>query len=184
MFLLAHQDDTDVEAGEIFTFNLTPDKNSTLDTVYSPVANVQDAIEAIVLNKIFPIGSTYIQIAETDGSFDENKSPENLFGGTWQLIYSQESIFLRTEGSLANADRKNGIQGDAGRNATGDLAFAHPPVFAATGVFRKQGDRNGLNNPGGQDGERSVNFDLSRAYSVANEFRVRNILIRIYLRIA
>ncbi len=61
MFLLAHQDDTDVEAGEIFTFNLTPDKNSTLDTVYSPVANVQQAIEIIVLNKIMPIGSTYIQ---------------------------------------------------------------------------------------------------------------------------
>ena len=47
MFLLAHQDDTDVEAGEIFTFNLTPDKNSTLDTVYSPVANVQQLGEAL-----------------------------------------------------------------------------------------------------------------------------------------
>ena len=52
MFLLAHQDDTDVEAGEIFTFNLTPDKNSTLDPIYSPVANVQQAIEIIVNDKI------------------------------------------------------------------------------------------------------------------------------------
>ena len=47
MFLIAHQDDTDVEAGEIFTFNLTPDKNSTLDPVYSPVANVQQLGEAL-----------------------------------------------------------------------------------------------------------------------------------------
>lgn len=33
MFILAHQDDTDVEAGEIFTFNLTPDKNDKLEII-------------------------------------------------------------------------------------------------------------------------------------------------------
>ncbi|MEI0526047.1 hypothetical protein R4K54_08995 [Brachyspira murdochii] len=52
MFLLGHQDDTDVEAGEIFTFNLTPDKNSTLNPIYSEAANVQQAIEVVVNEKI------------------------------------------------------------------------------------------------------------------------------------
>ena len=47
-FSIAHQDGSNIEKGEIFTFNLTPDKNSTVDPIYSTADNVQNAIEAIV----------------------------------------------------------------------------------------------------------------------------------------
>ena len=37
-----------VQVGDTITFNLTPDKNSTADPIYSTAENVQNAIEAIV----------------------------------------------------------------------------------------------------------------------------------------
>ncbi|MCZ9850161.1 hypothetical protein [Brachyspira hyodysenteriae] len=48
MFSIAYQDGSNIQEGDVFTFNLTPDKNSTLDPIYSSVSNVQEAIEAIV----------------------------------------------------------------------------------------------------------------------------------------
>ncbi|WP_157154546.1 phage tail protein [Brachyspira murdochii] len=45
---LAYQDGSQVQQGDVFTFNLTPDKNSALDPVYMGVNNIQDAIETIV----------------------------------------------------------------------------------------------------------------------------------------
>ena len=65
-----------------------------------------------------------IQVSEANGTFDNNKSPanwyKNKYGITtvWSLVYNGDSITLRTEGSLSNSGRSNGIQGDAGRNAT------------------------------------------------------------------
>ena len=52
LLFLGYQDGSDMQAGDTITFNLTPDKNSTLDPVYSPVANVQQAIEVIVNDKL------------------------------------------------------------------------------------------------------------------------------------
>ncbi|MEI0496715.1 phage tail protein, partial [Brachyspira intermedia] len=44
---LGYQDGSEIQQGDVFTFNLTPDKNSTLAPVYSPVANVQQLGEAL-----------------------------------------------------------------------------------------------------------------------------------------
>ncbi|MEI0447887.1 phage tail protein [Brachyspira intermedia] len=190
MFLLAHQDDTDVEAGEIFTFNLTPDKNSTLDTVYSPVANVQQAIEIIVLNKIMPIGSTYIQFAEDDGTFDASKSPEKLFGGTWQLKYNTESVFFRTEGSLSEEGRSNGIQQDAMQKLTGTIhtynTQEHRIIMDGTGCFSiESGGGYGSNSDTGLlQVSQGVKFDNSKQARTSTENRTKNRKIRIYKRIA
>ena len=58
-----------------------------------------------IIDLLHPIGSTYIQFAEDNGTFDTSKSPEKLFGGTWQLKYNTESVFFRTEGSLSEEGR-------------------------------------------------------------------------------
>ena len=47
IFYFAYQDGSEIQQGDVFTFNLTPDKNSTLAPVYSPVANVQQLGEAL-----------------------------------------------------------------------------------------------------------------------------------------
>ena len=52
LLFLMYQDDTDLQVGERITFNLTPDKNSTLNPIYQNVTNVQSAIETIVNDKI------------------------------------------------------------------------------------------------------------------------------------
>ena len=46
--VIAYQDGSIINTDDVFTLNLTPDKNSILDPIYSQVANVQEAIEAIV----------------------------------------------------------------------------------------------------------------------------------------
>ena len=82
-----------------------------------------------------PVGSFYTQYAEDDGTFDEDKSPSNLFGGTWQILHNNEGIFLRTEGGYANENRVDGIQGDAIRNIAGTIQIMTTNLAAPTGVF-------------------------------------------------
>ena len=58
LLFLQYQDDSYIQVGETITFDLTPDKNFTLDSIYSTVANVQQLGEALnqkdieLLNKI------------------------------------------------------------------------------------------------------------------------------------
>lgn len=47
LLFLMHQDETDLQVGEKITFNLTPDKNSTLNPIYQNVNNVQQMGEAL-----------------------------------------------------------------------------------------------------------------------------------------
>ena len=47
---LAYQDGSQVQQGDVFTFNLTPDKNPTLNPIYQDPRNVQQAIEALADN--------------------------------------------------------------------------------------------------------------------------------------
>ncbi|OEJ15766.1 phage tail protein [Brachyspira hampsonii] len=49
-FALQYTDGSSINQGDVFTFNLTPDKNVALDPIYSEVTNVQDAIEAVKTN--------------------------------------------------------------------------------------------------------------------------------------
>ena len=196
---LISSNDTATIASEVAYNN----NNSNLES-----DNIQDAIDEIVtknsdannslqeqlknlinslMNKIHPIGSYYIQLSKPDGTFDDTEAPSKLWEGTvWKLLYNTESIFLRTEGSLSENGRSNGIQGDAGRNATGGFYLIYAKNNTA-GVFYdadQPGNGSGLAdyNPYWQIGR--INMDLSRAYTTANEFRVRNRLIRIYKRIS
>ena len=112
---------------------------------------------------------------------------KNKYGITtvWSLVYNGDSITLRTEGSLSNSGRSNGIQGDAGRNATGRFYFGYERnVFASgTGIYTVEGigKKNYTQKDAGANGYNNVYSDLSRAYTTANEFRMRNRLMRIYI---
>jgi len=68
---------------------------------------------ATIHNAAWPVGAYYTQFSEADGSFSSAKSPSALFGGTWALRFNTESVFFRTEGALAAADRSSGVQEDA-----------------------------------------------------------------------
>ena len=142
-----------------------------------------------------PIGSTYIQFAEDNGTFDASKSPEKLFGGTWQLKYNTESVFFRTEGSLSEEGRSNGIQNYAIKNIVGSV-----PRGTDRGVFGPKSnivDKTTLLGisgsydttwvTGGGSGNKVyyLDFDASRVVNTSNnETRVKNRKIRIYKRIA
>lgn len=141
------------------------------------------------LQKRYMIPPQFIQVSEADGTFDDNKSPatwyKNKYGVTtvWSLVYNGDSITLRTEGGLSNDRRNNGIQEDAGRNATGNFYLIYAKNNTA-GVFYDDGYGENGNfspeyNPYWQVGR--IYMDLSRAYTTANEFRMRNRLMRIYI---
>ncbi|MBW5392777.1 hypothetical protein E6A49_08670, partial [Brachyspira pilosicoli] len=143
VYILAvgYEDESTISKDDIFTFNLIPDKNYTLEPIYKNVTNVQELGEALnekdinlqnqidILLKRYMIPPQHIQVSEANGTFDDNKSPANwykkIWGITtvWKLVYNGDGISLRTEGGLSNDRRNNGIQEDAGRNATG--TFGH-----------------------------------------------------------
>ena len=148
-------------------------------------ANVQTALD--ILNSRYMIPPQVIQVAEADGTFDDNKAPANWYKNmysittVWTLVYNGDGITLRTEGGLSNDRRNSGIQEDAGRNATGKFygLFARG---TPQGIFYTDGQGK-TSGPGTQIemwGEEYINFNLARSYTTANEFRVKNRLMRIY----
>lgn len=121
--VIAYQDGSQIQEGDIFTFNLIPDNNYILDPIYKNVTNVQELGESLALRYMIP--PYYVQYPDNEGNFNANEEPSVWFKKmynvttTWQIIFNTESVSFRTEGDLANVDRVGGIQGDAGRNATG-----------------------------------------------------------------
>ena len=172
-------------------------KDITIDNIEGITAyNLQEAIESIVLNKIKPIGSVYYQISELNGSFDNNKSPEKLFGGTWQILHNNEGIFLRTEGGYANENRINGVQDYAIINIQGTLGLMS---WSSNGqpyqsgcfqiyVVNTEGiatiDSSSFPYPKWINTRAEINFNNLGIPVSNNEIRVKNRLIRIWLRIA
>ena len=200
---VGYEDESTISKDDIFTFNLIPDKNYTLEPICKNVTNVQELGEALnekdinlqnqidILLKRYMIPPQHIQVSEVNGTFDDNKAPanwyKNKYGITtvWSLVYNGDSITLRTEGGLSNDRRNNGIQEDAGRNATGRFYFGFGRnVFkSGTGIYTVEGigKQNYRQQDYGANGYNNVYSDLSRAYTTANEFRMRNRLMRIYI---
>ena len=73
LLFLQYQDDSYIQVGETITFDLTPDKNFTLDLIYSTVANVQQLGEALnqkdieLLNKINNLKAVNIKMDTISG---------------------------------------------------------------------------------------------------------------------
>ena len=71
--VLAYQDDSKIQDNDVFTFNLTPDKNSTLSPIYKDVTNVQQLGEVLsqkdteLLNKINGLKAANIKIDTISG---------------------------------------------------------------------------------------------------------------------
>lgn len=130
---------------------------------------------------IRPIGSHYVQFAESDGSFSTARSPSTLFGGTWSLRFNDESVFFRTEGTLAADGRADGIQGDAIRNITGSLQL-HAAGSSPEGAITRTA--TGARADGSSGGGTLMGFDASLVVPTASENRVANRLIRVWERTA
>ena len=150
---------------------------------------LKEAIDKLILNKSCPIGSTYIQFAEDNGTFDASKSPEKLFGGTWQLKYNTESVFFRTEGSLSEEGRSNGIQGDAIQRFTS--AFRSYSWITANGQngvlkweYRTDYSRASTEPANLNTSDILYTLDSNLQIRSSNETRSKNRKIRVYKRIA
>ena len=194
--VIAYQDGNQIQEGDIFTFNLTPDKNYILDKVLKPVENVQELGESLALK--YMILPYYVQYPDASGNFDSNEEPSNWFKKmygvttTWQIMFNSESVSFRTEGDLANADRVNGIQGDAIQNITGGFRFMSANNNSLTATDSEDGFIYSSNmsntaqiNPnmritGSQQLSHALKFDASRVVSTSNEVRTKNRLKRIY----
>ena len=165
----------------IKAFGLEP--NNTSET------QLKEAIENKLKNYVCPIGSYYIQPAKPDGTFDDTAAPSKLWEGTvWELLYNTESIFLRTEGSLSEENRSNGIQPYGMKNLTG----RHWHIGAANNSAVGAGVFSFPNKPGGlgvMSGTSLVTDFISFATKTqikeyTNDIVVKNRKIRIYKRIA
>lgn len=70
---LAYQDDSKIQDNDVFTFNLTPDKNAALNPIYQNVTNVQQLGEVLsqkdteLLNKINGLKAANIKIDTISG---------------------------------------------------------------------------------------------------------------------
>lgn len=201
---LISSNDTATIASEVAYNN----NNSNLES-----DNIQDAIDEIVtknsdannslqeqlknlinslMNKIHPIGSYYIQLSKPDGTFDDTEAPSKLWEGTvWKLLYNTESIFLRTEGSLSEEGRSNGIQDYATKRLQGNFFGVETTagdfgVGGITYITYRQGSAVSSKSNNSSVVPRSyVGIDSNlTSKSSENESRVKNRLIRIYKRIA
>ena len=142
ILFLDYQDGSTLEAGDTITFNLTPDKNSTLDPVYSEVTNVQQMGEVLANRYLLPC--FYEQLTDDNGNFLEEEEPANWYKRlynlttTWELVHNTKSIVYRTEGTKSSVDRVNGLQPYGIKEINGDF---HSFGQLAIGVF----------SPGSQD---------------------------------
>ena len=156
--------------------------------------NVQTALDILNTNilelskKVYPIGSVYIQYAEEDGTFDDNKSPENLFGGTWELKFANEGVAFITEGGYSNENRVNGVQGEAIKPISGHIDdMIRGDNGGNSGVLGLSNRMNGnieYRDPGSFSRIR-LDFDLSKSgYPIGSNIRMKNRQKRIYERVA
>ena len=158
----------------------------TLDELQNKQDELQNKQDE--LQKRYMIPPQFIQVSEADGTFDDNKSPatwyKNKYGVTtvWSLVYNGDSITLRTEGGLSNDRRNNGIQEDAGRNATASFFIRGSIAMQSSGVLvGASNSKSWASSYTNTDSPSNITLDLSRAYTTANEFRMRNRLMRIYI---
>ncbi|MEI0551238.1 hypothetical protein R4K89_13130 [Brachyspira intermedia] len=184
--VIAYQDNSTINTDDVFTFNLTPDKNSTLAPVYSPVANVQQAIEVLIKRYNIPL-YCYVY-PEDDGTFDDRKRPANyyynLFGVTtvWRKRFSNTGAFFRAEGGLADENRSGLLQQDAIRNITaraGDILCAG--VVSTSGAWYYDLINNGSCDTYNQTTKRVwLTLDVSRQVPTSTENRPINIKIEVW----
>ena len=181
--------------------DITALKNKTNDPTFSnrilSLINSSPFVWAI-RSLAYPIKSTYTQYPNDRGVFDKTETPKALFGGDWELLFSNEGVFFRTEGGLSEdptipigggtgINRINGVQGDAIKNMTGQIrTTGRKGLFdVSTGSFSLSGNIDNNSNANLSTFSGSPNVDLNSYGSVktALENRPTNRLIKIWQRI-
>lgn len=174
--------------------------DNTNTIVFNNISTNNITIDEKELNKylldiVYPIGSFYVQFPDishnqVSRAFPDDKSPQNLFGGIWELMWDKDAIFFRTEGNNSNVSRDTtGIQPDAMINLTGYTSWTQTNywsknVSTSDGVFKNgttfQKIRTDKGN-GDDIGIRNL-FELSAGIQTGSEVRVKNRIIRIWKR--
>ena len=185
LFYFSYTDGSSVSIGDEFTFNLLAEKNYKLENIKKSVDNVQELGE--VLSNRLMLPSYYTQYAKTDGTFDDNEAPNNwykkMYGidTTWELMFNTESVYFRTEGDLSNIDRINGLQGDTGRELTGNISYKASRWYGISGAAYLDREDSGWGAMNGGSGDSSnIMIKSSRQWPTSNEFRTKNRIIRVY----
>ncbi len=151
-----------------------PLKEGENPTIVSDVA----ASTRFVRDFVFPVGKVVVQ------HYNERK-PVELYGGTWTEMYTGESVFFRTYKDGVSGDFNGGVQSDAMREIEGNLyniAGVHNRFSTADKAFTVE--RTGASdydyNPYGN--RYTVKFKASNVVPTANEFRPKNVAIRVWRR--
>lgn len=179
LLFLMHQDDTDLQVGEKITFNLTPDKNSTLDPIYQNVTNVQQAIES--LSSRIPL--FFDVYPEDNGTFDDAKRPANyyktLYNVTtvWKKRFGNTGAFTRYQGGNSNEGRSGLIQDYAMNRLTGwwrGVYNVGQGNMCGGNIIAIDSSHSCTRTTGDQDGW--VTLDTGRVIPSGSEIRAINIL--------
>ena len=151
-----------------------------------------------IINLLRPVGSQYRMVAVAEDNdpavaFPVAERPETLFPGTtWELLWDSSSVYFRTEGTLADDGRVDGLQGDAMQRITGSFGRArwgydldgHEGVFTG-GPSQIARSESGSDSSGSRllfDNSLSTQPNPAKTNDI--ETRVRNVLERVYRRTA
>lgn len=184
--VIAYQDGSEIQSGDIFTFNLIPDNNYILDPIYKNVTNVQELGESLALR--YMINPYYVQYADLSGNFNSNEEPSVWFKKmynvttTWQIIFNDKSVFFRTEGSKSSVSRSNGLQPYGMQNLTGQFGIQGSSFVNVTnGVFIMDYEYPGSTYAAAGTSYQIVSFNSSRQIKhYTGDIVVDNYQIRIY----
>ena len=186
-------------------FTTTTDDSDTIASVDSDIFDINTDIFNInkksfadtIRDMVYPINSTYIQFPnESNGQFENSKTPNVLFGGVWEARFNSKGVFFRTEGGYAGEARNgsNGIQSDAleKHRHTTEIGSHFHYYRTSRGLF-DWGSRDEWVMKHGSYGDRfnteSTNLGNKTSHHQnegrsSDETRSTNMLIRIWERIA
>ncbi len=155
------------------------------------------SLNTYILDKVYPIGSFYVQYPAANSNtesiaFPNNKKPGSLFPGTtWTEQWKTEGIFFRTEGRLSDIDRISGKQNFAMKRLTGKMSWVQSNLNnyggGNDGVFGTQPNTTRIrtDDGGGNDWGHRNSFNIQKIFpqnTSQNEIRVKNRLFKIWKR--
>ena len=171
------------------SFTTTKEEANTIASIDADIFKINDKSFADTIRDLsYPLKSTYTQYPnDTTGVFDETETPKTLFGGDWEKQFENESMFFRTEGTLANESRSSstGIQTDAMQKMTGNISNIPTPTYglAGSGVLFNSTQNSGSSAAHGYNLLCGAGFDNSRQVRTSTENRPINMLMIIWKRI-
>ena len=179
-----------------FAFSTDRSSESIVANIDADIFNINNKSFAdTIKDLIYPINYQYTQYPnEATGVFDETATPLALFGGTWEKLFTSESVFFRTQKSTSDTDRVNGVQLDAMQKMTGNISSSqdggyYNDIFSSgSGVFKKVSGIPNISKGLAKDPlydkpAFNIAFDNSLQVRTSTENRPINMLMIIWKRI-